>query len=151
MKKLKKYEFYPPHKHFVRFLKRVEYKRYFLYLIRWQLSTPILAPIVAWVKHSPSILGTPEDWYAAGIANLIGGLIFFWVDLFIFKSQSLATQWEIKENIRCTDCRKIARGYRLVKTPKYDRTKDINPEFRCENCSMKKSKKLRERGISTEG
>lgn len=129
----------------------VNYKRYLLYLIRWQLSTPILAPIVAWVKHSPSILGTPEDWYAAAIANLIGGLIFFWVDQFIFKSPSLSTQWEVKENVRCVDCGRIARGYRLVKTPSYDRLKDKHPEFRCENCSLKKSKRLRRKGIITEG
>ncbi|MFZ0181767.1 MAG: hypothetical protein WAL62_01320 [Methanoregula sp.] len=32
------------------------------------------------------------DITAAIIANLIGGLIFFWVDPFIFTSQSTATQ-----------------------------------------------------------
>lgn len=60
--------------------------KYILYLIRWQLSTPILAPIVAYFKHSPSIFGTREDWIAATIANFIGGLIFFWVDRLIFRA-----------------------------------------------------------------
>jgi len=54
------------------------YKKYVLYLLRWQLSTPILALITANLAY----LGY---WYAATIANLIGGLIFFWVDRWIFK------------------------------------------------------------------
>ncbi len=129
-------------------LKKINFKRYALYLIRWQLSTPLLAPIVAYFKHSSSIFGTPEDWIAATIANLIGGLIFFWVDMFIFTSSTLAAQWEVKENIRCHDCKKIARGYRLVKSSNYDRTKDTKPEFRCEACSEKKSKQLRILGVT---
>jgi len=60
-----------------------------LYLFRWQLSTPILAPVIAFFKHSPSIFGTKEDWIGSAIANLIGGLIFFWVDRFIFTSEKL--------------------------------------------------------------
>lgn len=51
-------------------------KKYFLYLIRWQLSTPTLAIIF--------ILMPDNKWMAAIIANLIGGLIFFWVDKYIF-------------------------------------------------------------------
>jgi hypothetical protein len=61
--------------------------KYALYLIRWQLSTPILAPIVAYYKHSASLFGTSEDWIAATIANVIGGLIFFWIDRFIFQTK----------------------------------------------------------------
>lgn len=53
--------------------------RYALYLGRWQLSTFILAPCVALFKHSPSIWGTPEDWIAASVSNLIGGMIFFFL------------------------------------------------------------------------
>lgn len=53
-------------------------KKYITYLIRWQLSTPILAVCL----HSLAGLG--ELW-ATIIANLIGGLIFFWVDKKIFK------------------------------------------------------------------
>lgn len=48
-----------------------------LYLIRWQLSTPILAIALCLF----SSLGTLA---ATVIANLIGGLIFYWVDRWIF-------------------------------------------------------------------
>lgn len=126
----------------------MNYKRYALYLIRWQLSTPLLAPIVAYFKHSDAMFGTAEDWIAATIANFIGGLIFFWVDSFIFTSKSLSSQWEVKENVRCVDCGKLCRGYRLVKTDNYDRTKDRYPEFRCEEHSQKKVKKLKKKGIT---
>ena len=57
-------------------------KKFLLYLFRWQLSTPILWLVV---KN----LGTGIK--ATIFANLIGGLIFFWVDKLIFKSD-------------CTEC-----------------------------------------------
>lgn len=126
---------------------KINFKRYAFYLIRWQLSTPILAPVVAYFKDSPSMFGTKEDWIGSTVANLIGGLIFFWVDRFIFTSKELACQWEVQDDIRCVDCGKNTRGYRLVKTKDYDRTKH-NPEFRCEECSKKKTEELRSRGIS---
>ena len=125
----------------------INFKRYFLYLIRWQLSTPLLAPIVSYFKHSSSVLGTREDWIAATVANFIGGLIFFWVDGFIFTSKTLDAQWEVKENIKCADCGKLSRGYRLVKSARYDMTHDSKPKFRCENCSKLKSKLLRKEGV----
>ena len=53
-------------------------KKYVLYLLRWQLSTPILAICLIWLA------GLGELW-ATIVANLIGGLIFFWVDKWIFK------------------------------------------------------------------
>lgn len=53
-------------------------KRYTLYLLRWQLSTPILA-LVLW------LLGGLGTIWATVIANLIGGAVFFWVDRLIFK------------------------------------------------------------------
>ncbi|HAR96849.1 MAG TPA: hypothetical protein DCR97_12935 [Deltaproteobacteria bacterium] len=118
----------------------VNLKRYGLYLIRWQLSTPILALVLLW-------LSTTNKWTATIIANLIGGLIFFWVDRFIFTTPRLEDQWEVRENITCVDCERVTRGYRLVKTRNYDRTKDPRPEFRCEECSQKKTKELRERGV----
>lgn len=118
----------------------VNLKRYGLYLIRWQLSTPILALVLLW-------LSTMNEWIATIIANLIGGLIFFWVDRFIFTTRRLEDQWEVRENITCVDCERVTRGYRLVMTRNYDRTKDPRPEFRCEECSQKKTKELRERGI----
>lgn len=52
-------------------------KRYALYLFRWQLSTPILALCL-------HFLGDLDNFWATVIANLIGGLIFFWVDRLIF-------------------------------------------------------------------
>lgn len=52
-------------------------KKYLLYLIRWQLSTPILF-LVLYLLHTNELLETI-------IANLVGGLIFFWVDKKIFK------------------------------------------------------------------
>jgi hypothetical protein len=118
----------------------VNFKRYGLYLIRWQLSTPLLAGVLI-------LLSTMDPLTATIIANFIGGLIFFWVDRFIFTSKALAAQWEVKENIRCVDCGKVCRGYRLVRTSNYDKTDDSAPEFRCESCSEKKTKELRERGI----
>jgi hypothetical protein len=120
-------------------------KRYLLYLFRWQCSTPILAPIIAVFSHSP-IWGTRESWIGAIVANLVGGLIFFWIDRFIFTSNKIDTVWDVREEVVCSDCGKSARGYRLVKTKGYDRTK-APPEFRCEVCSAKKAKKLKAQGV----
>jgi hypothetical protein len=125
---------------------KVNFKKYFLYLVRWQLSTPILAPVISYL----GVRGVSNFWISATIANLIGGLIFFWVDLFIFTSRSLAAQWEVKENIECSDCGNISRGYRLVKSENYDHTKDKKPKFRCESCSKKKAEKLKSEGIKVE-
>ncbi len=109
-------------------------------MVRWQLSTPILAVVLIW-------LASMNKWVATIIANLIGGLIFFWVDKLIFTSESLAAQWEVKENIRCSDCGEVKRGYRLVRAKNYDRTADKAPQFRCEECSKKKTEELKKRGI----
>ena len=51
--------------------------QYALYLVRWQLSTPILAVVMARGAHKT------VDWKGAMFANLVGGLIFFWVDRWI--------------------------------------------------------------------
>ncbi|MFA5055566.1 MAG: hypothetical protein WC562_05265 [Dehalococcoidia bacterium] len=115
-------------------------RRYILYLIRWQCSTPILAPIIAVFKHSP-IWGTKEDWIGAIVANLVGGLIFFWVDRWIFKKTDIlrGEVWEIQQDIVCADCGTIVdRGYRLAKASNYDHTNDKRPEFRCKKCSLSK-------------
>jgi len=72
-------------------------------------------------------------------------LIFFWVDRFIFNSDKLGPVWNVKEEVKCVDCGKITRGYRLVKTKKYDKTESV-PEFRCETCSIKKSQELKDKG-----
>ena len=117
----------------------INFKRYGVYLLRWQASTPILAGVLY-------VLAAFDALVATIIANVIGGLIFFWVDQFIFTSSLLAAQWEVKENIQCADCGKTARGYRLVRSANYDKT-DAVPEFRCEACSQRKTEDLRKRGI----
>ncbi len=67
-------------------MKDILHKQFWLYMIRWQLSTPILAPVIAWIKNSSTWFNA-EDWMAASIANLIGGFIFYWIDKYlIFKS-----------------------------------------------------------------
>ena len=53
-------------------------KRFLIYLLRWQLSSPILAGCLAFMS------GLSVVW-ATIVANLIGGCIFFWVDRLIFK------------------------------------------------------------------
>lgn len=117
--------------------------KFMLYLIRWQLSTPILAPIVAYFKHSSAVFGTREDWLGAAVANLIGGCIFFWVDKFIFKSK-IVEQWEIIKRGKCFDCKKTAFVRRLVFAPGgYNKTNDTNPEYRCKSCSEKKLLQLK--------
>lgn len=52
-------------------------KKFVLYLIRWQLSSPILAVCMVW-------MGGWNVAIATIVANLIGGCIFFWVDKWIF-------------------------------------------------------------------
>jgi hypothetical protein len=118
---------------------KVNLKRYGLYLLRWQLSTPILAVTLA-------LLASLGKLYATIAANFIGGLIFFWVDNFIFRSRRLEAQWEVREKIICCDCHKAARGYRLVRTRNYDKS-DAAPQFRCEACSQKKTEELRLEGV----
>ena len=51
-----------------------------LYMIRWQLSTPILAIVPIILKK----WDIKNYWIIAGIANFIGSLIFYWVDKKIF-------------------------------------------------------------------
>lgn len=55
-------------------------KRLSLYLLRWQLSTPILFICVSFLPFS----NLPKTI----IANLIGGVIFFPVDRWIFKRKN---------------------------------------------------------------
>ena len=54
-------------------------KKYLFYLIRWQLSTPILAVCLIWL----SSLG--EIWSTI-IANFIGAILMYPVDRFIFSN-----------------------------------------------------------------
>ena len=104
------------------------------------MSTPILAVVLYMLSGTGKIMATT-------IANLIGGLIFFWVDKFIFTSELLSVQWEVRDAVVCVDCGKEARGYRIVKAAGYDKSRDVRPEFRCEECSKKKTEELRRQGI----
>jgi len=54
--------------------------KFALYLLRWQLSTPILWGVMA-------LLGTSV--WATVAANLIGGCIFFFVDRRIFGNERI--------------------------------------------------------------
>jgi hypothetical protein len=77
------------------------------------------------------------------IANLIGGIIFFYIDSQIFNVTKRFKDevWETIEKVRCCDCNKEEKGYRLIykKDSKYNRI-DHTPEFRCSECSAKKYK-----------
>ena len=53
--------------------------KFILYLIRWQLSTPILAICLKLLNFN-TLVNTI-------IANLIGGIIFYWVDKYIFRKE----------------------------------------------------------------
>ena len=124
-------------------------RRYLLYLLRWQLSTPILAPVIAWFKHSSNPFGTREDWIGSAVANIIGGLIFFWVDRFIFTTKKFDDPiWHVRDDMCCVDCGATGRGYRLVQAENYDRTSDKSPQYRCESCSQRKAEELRDSGVS---
>lgn len=60
-------------------------KKFFLYLVRWQLSSPILAVCMVW-------MGGWNVAVATIVANLIGGCIFFWVDRWIFGEKKVWTR-----------------------------------------------------------
>jgi len=113
-------------------------KKYVLYLVRWQLSTPILAIVLIVLAGMNTIIATI-------IANLIGGLIFFWVDRFIFRSITKNPLWEIRDNVVCFDCGKHGRGYRIAEWMGYNRRQDNNPQFRCEECKDIKAQKIKEK------
>lgn len=51
--------------------------RFLVYLARWQASGVVLAPCIALIPNSPI--------YSAITANLIGGIVFYWIDKYIFK------------------------------------------------------------------
>lgn len=66
--------------------------KFILYLIRWQLSTPILALCLNFLNFG-TLINTI-------IANLIGGAIFFWVDKYIFNKKEVdINDKNIEENI----------------------------------------------------
>jgi len=110
-------------------------KKFFLYLFRWQLSTPILWLVVR-------NLGAGIE--ATIIANLIGGAIFFWIDKFIFQSNNFEV-WYLKKG-KCHKCGQKGPIRRLVKTANYDRTK-AKAIFLCKKCSQQKIIQLKQNGV----
>lgn len=114
-------------------------KKYLLYLGRWQLTSITMYPIV-------QVFG--GSFQGIFLSNLFGGIIFFWVDRWIFTGKTIQPLWEVKNNVICHDCGKMAkRGYRLVLAFNYDKRKDHAPQFRCEKCSIKKTEEHREKGL----
>jgi len=118
----------------------VNVRRFILYLLRWQLSTPIL-----WLVVKNLGVGL----WSTVLANLIGGAIFFWVDRFIFTSYAVEV-WQFKDKGKCDECGKVESLWRLVRAPNYDR-RDSNPHFLCTKCSKKKTDELRAQGIKIRG
>ena len=54
-------------------------KRFLLYLLRWQISTIILAPCIYLLPFSVLVKTI--------IANMIGGCMFYFIDKKIFKEE----------------------------------------------------------------
>jgi hypothetical protein len=90
-------KYYATHKEKVLNLQHERYKRikkakaakdmmrkYIMYLIRWQLSTPVLALVLYLMAPAHYILAT-------FVANLVGGLIFFPFDYRIFRNEKKIT------------------------------------------------------------
>jgi hypothetical protein len=111
-------------------------KQYLLYLLRWQCSTPILA-LVIWLLPFDSIS-------EAVIANLIGGLMFYWIDRRIFGQVNLYVWWEKKLGT-CVDCGKEATVMRVIKAGRYNREDDPAPQFRCRECAHTKLREVLEK------
>lgn len=110
-------------------------------MLRWQLSSPILFLCVYFMNVWLGALLTTI------IANLIGSLIFFWIDGWIFKKKTVGSCWQVEDNIVCSDCGETAKGYRLVQSEDYDKWEE-KPEFRCSKCSELKSNKLKKSGVN---
>ena len=111
-------------------------KKFLFYLLRWQMSTPVLWLVVR-------SLGAGLE--ATVLANLIGGSIFFWVDRLIFRSR-LRVEWEVQPEGICSDCGSQERVRRLTFAPAaagfYDKRYDARPEYRCPACSQAKIREL---------
>jgi len=119
----------------------VNARRFILYLVRWQLSTPIL-----WLVIKNLGVGI----WSTVLANLIGGAIFFWVDRFIFTSRAVEV-WQFKDKGRCDACGKEESLWRLVMAPNYDKRNSTTPIFMCMACSKAKTDALRAKGIKIRG
>ncbi len=116
--------------------------RYLLYLARWQLSTPVLA-LWLYLFH---LGGTA---FSTIMANLMGGLLFFRVDRYLFKSEWFEV-WQVTEG-RCHECGEAFEVlFRLIRAPAYNRLYSM-PAFLCIECSKRTIAALRARGIPVKG
>jgi hypothetical protein len=97
-------------------------------------------------------MSTPSLWFviylmgpglwATVVANLVGALIFFWVDRVIFGARAVQ-EWEVVRLGVCYDCGHIGTVKRLrYDSSGYDRREDPNPQYRCEGCSKIKLRLL---------
>ncbi|MDD5292311.1 MAG: hypothetical protein PHY46_03940 [Candidatus Omnitrophica bacterium] len=115
-------------------------RRFVLYLFRWQLSTPIL-----WFVVRNLGVGI----WSTILANLIGGVIFFWVDKFIFTNYAIEV-WHVKDKGICAQCGKRESLWRLVRAPNYDK-RNAPEVFLCMECSKRKTDELRAEGLKIRG
>jgi membrane protein YqaA with SNARE-associated domain len=65
-------------------------KRYFMYIGRWQMSSFVLFPIIYLLNDKPLL--------ATILGNLVGGMIFWYVDKWIFRSKKSDNK-EIKNEV----------------------------------------------------
>lgn len=129
-----------------------------LYLLRWQASSIVLAPVIAIVAalFTPNVdwntvawFGTLTSWVGAITANLLGGLLFYGVDKFIFTSSAVEV-WNFKDYGICDQCGEEESLWRLVRAQNYNKSNSV-PVFLCMKCSKKKTDELRARGIKIQG
>ena len=118
--------------------------RYPLYLLRWGILAIPGTWFLKLIQWLTPWLGLYE---AMIIAQVTTGAWVYFIDKLIFKSPVFVPLWEIQQEIKCVDCGKLAKGFRLVKTKNYDKTQDKNPQFRCEKCSKIKMKELKKKGV----
>ena len=117
-------------------------KKFILYHIRWQLSTPILAPIVSLFTNHGDTLFAKDALLGAIVANVMGASIFFWVDKIIFHNKIDVTWERTTEPFACPDCGDIHTvGYRIIKYNKYNR-ETSQPVYRCTTCSQLKARHI---------
>lgn len=60
-------------------------RRLIAYILRWQMSTPILAVVTYWLSGYGTILSSIA-------ANLIGGMLFYKIDEKIFNNHKETTE-----------------------------------------------------------
>lgn len=75
-------------------IKKCESSKLLLYLIRWQLSTPILAVVV---YYTVAMWGSLASTI---LANFIGGLLFYKIDQLIFKNKKTMKKVNVGDYVK---------------------------------------------------